>query len=65
MDLNSGREREQPVHNLLNGLGRNLSATLIAVGFADPGKEKPKIIVDLCDRPYGGARVLSGTLLLN
>jgi len=35
------------------------------VGPAHPGEEQPEIVVDLRDRPHGGAGVLAGGLLLD
>ncbi len=52
---------EDHVHRL----GTDFPAALPAVGDADPGEEKPQVIVDLRDRPHGGAGVLAQAPLLD
>ena len=65
MDLRFSRQGEQLVHDLLDGLGRDLPATSIAFDFADPGKEEPQVVVDLSYGADCGAGVLAGAFLLD
>jgi hypothetical protein len=34
-------------------------------GDADPGEEEPQVVVDLGDRPHGGAGIAAGCLLID
>ena len=48
-----------------DGLGRDLPAAVVAVGFADAREEQAEVVVDLGHRADGGAGVLARGLLLD
>ena len=58
-DLKFRSLRQQPdlIDDLVDGLAADLLTAARAMGRADPGPEQAQVIVDLCDRPYGGARI--------
>ncbi len=56
---------EHPVHDLLRGLAGDRSPALGAVRVADPGEEKPQVVVHLGDRADGRARVARGGPLVD
>ena len=53
------------VDNALHRLGGDLAPAGRAVRHADVGEEQPQVVVDLGDRPHGGARVGARGLLLD
>jgi hypothetical protein len=58
-------ELEHPVDDLLRGLPGDRAATDRAVRLAHPRIQQPQVVVDLGDRPDGGARVAAGRLLFD
>jgi hypothetical protein len=58
------RQGEDLVNDLLDSLALDRMAVR-AVRDADSGEQEPEVVVDLRDRPDGGARVPAGTLLID
>jgi hypothetical protein len=55
----------QPLRDLLGGLGGNGVAAAGAVRPTEGGEEDPQMVVDLGDRPHGGAGMGDGRALLD
>ncbi len=53
------------VGDLLHGLGRDLPAALVAIGFADAREEQTQVVVHLGYGADGGAGVLARGLLFD
>src|SRR4029077_11248026 len=60
-----GRQRHQPVDDLLHGLGRDLAPARPARRPPDPRPEEPQMVSDLRDRADRRARVPADALLLD
>ncbi len=56
---------EDPIDDLLGGLGLDPLAASWTVGGAHPGVEQPEVVTDLGDRAHGGAGVLGQGALLD
>ena len=56
---------EDVVHDLLNGAPRHFAPTFWAVGLAHAGPKQAEVILNLCDRGHGGARVVRTLLLID
>ena len=59
------RHLQDGVHHLVHRLLADLHPALGAVGDADARVEQAQVVVDLCHRAHGGARVVPGCLLIN
>ena len=64
-DAFAGGEAGYALDDLLGGLAGDGAAAVGAVGLADGGVEKAKVVVDLGDGADGGARAAAGGFLLN
>ena len=66
-DRHAGVRRigEDRLQHHVDRLGLNLFPALGAVWNADPGEEKPEMVIDLGDRPHGGAGVVGGRALFD
>src|SRR5581483_8789864 len=61
----AGREGQDRVHDLLDGLLLDRPAAVRAVGPADAGVEQPQVIIDFGDGADRGAGVVRGALLVD
>jgi len=65
VDLGAFREREDPLNDLVGGLGANRDLADRTIGLAQPGVEDAKVVVDLGDRADGRSRAFGCGLLLD
>jgi len=62
-EIGATRQADDPLEDLVAGLGGDRPAALRTMPLAHPGVKHPQIVVNLGDRAYGRAGVLAGRLL--
>ena len=53
------------VHHLIDGLGADGESAFPAVRDTDSCEKEPEIVINFCNGPHSGARVVAGGLLFN
>ena len=64
-DAVTGRQGQNPVHDLVDRLGTDRITAAMAIGRADASEKQPEIIINFGYGTHRGARIVTGSLLFD